>query len=80
MAEVKVTLDDSGRAYVDLAAGSGGGIRHTVALDELEDVARVPVLATLVLHFDMYGRLAGVEVTESAASGLPPALLDAAEG
>jgi hypothetical protein len=79
MAEIKVTLEDSGRAYIDLAAGSGGEIRHSVALDELEQAERVPALRALVLHFDMYGRLAGVEVTDAAASALPPALLDAAE-
>jgi hypothetical protein len=79
MAEIKVTLEDSGRAYIDLAAGSGGEIRHSVALDELEDAERIPALGALVLHFDFYGRLAGVEVTGSATSALPPALLDAAE-
>jgi hypothetical protein len=79
VAEIHVTVDESGRAYLDLAAGSGGEIRDTVALDELEDADRVAALGSIVLHFDFYGRLAGVEVTESAASVLPPALLDAAQ-
>jgi hypothetical protein len=79
MVEIKVTLEASGRAYVDLAAGSGGEIRNSVALDELDDANRIPALGSLVLHFDFYGRLAGVEVTEAAWSALPPALLDAAE-
>ena len=35
MVEIKVTLEDSGRAYVDLAAGSGGEIRDSVALEKL---------------------------------------------
>jgi ABC-type phosphate transport system substrate-binding protein len=78
MVEVNVTLEESGRAYIDLAAGSGGEIRNSVALDELEDAERIPALAALVLHFDFYGRLAGIEVTDAAASALPPALLDAA--
>ena len=50
-----------------------------MALDELEDAARIPALESIVLHFDFYGRLAGIEVTGSADSVLPPALLDAAE-
>lgn len=77
MAEIRTTLEDSGRAYIDLAAG--GEVRDSVALDELEEAERVPALGSLVLHFDFYGRLAGIEVTDSAASVLPPALLDAAE-
>jgi hypothetical protein len=80
VAEIHVTLDESGRAYIDLASRSGGEIRDSVALDELEDADRVPALASIVLHFDFYGRLAALEVTGSAASVLPPALLDAAAG
>jgi hypothetical protein len=79
VAEIPTTLDGSGRAYLDLAARSGGAIRDSVALDELEDADRVPALSSIVLHFDFYGRLAAVEVTESAASVLPPGLLDAAQ-
>jgi hypothetical protein len=79
VAEIHLTVAESGRAYVDLAAGSGGEIRDTVALDELEDADRGAALGSIVLHFDFYGRLAAVEVTESAASVLPPALLDAAQ-
>jgi hypothetical protein len=80
MVEINVTLDESGRAYIDLAAGSGGEIRESVALDELEDADRIPALGSLVLHFDFYGRLAGIEVMDAASSALPPALLDAASG
>ena len=79
MAEIHVTVDESGRAYIDLAAQAGGEIRDSVALDELEDGGGVPALGSIVLHFDFYGRLAAIEVTESAASVLPPALLDAAQ-
>jgi hypothetical protein len=75
--EIPVTLDQEGRAYIDLAAGAGGEIRHHVALDDLDD-DRVPALGSIVLQFDFFGRLAGIEVIGSAASVLPPALLDAA--
>ena len=37
-----------------------------------------PALESLVLHFDFYGRLARIEVTDSATSVLPPGLLDQA--
>jgi hypothetical protein len=76
MAEIDLTLDDDGRAYISLG---GAEIRTSVALDGIEGAEGVPALDALVLHFDHYGRLAGIEVTDSAASVLPPALLDAAE-
>ena len=79
MAEIRTTVDSSGSAYIDLAAESGGEIRDSVALDEIEEADRVPALGSLVLHFDFYGRLAAIDVTDSAASVVPPALLDAAE-
>jgi hypothetical protein len=79
MAEIPTSVEASGRAYIDLAAGSGGEIRDSVELAEIEDAERVPALGSLVLHFDHYGRLAAVEVTDSAASVLPPALLEAAD-
>jgi hypothetical protein len=78
VAEIPITVDEEGRAYIDLAVGAGGEIRHSVALDDLAD-DRVPALGSIVLQFDFYGRLAGIEVIASAASVLPPALLDAAE-
>ena len=70
-------LDATGRAYIDLA-GSAGETRDAVALDELEAADGVPALSSIVLHFDFYGRLAGIEVTGSADSVPPPALLEAA--
>ena len=76
MAEVDLTLDDDGRAYLRLG---GGEIRDSVPLDSIEGFEGVRSLEALVLHFDHYGRLAAIEVTDSAASVLPPALLDAAE-
>jgi hypothetical protein len=77
VAEIAVTLDEDGRAYIDLAGSAGGEIRHSVALDDLAD-DRVPTLGSIVLQFDYFGRLAGIEVIASADSVLPPALLDAA--
>jgi len=74
---IRTTLDAAGRAYLDL--GSGGEIRDSVALDELGDADRVPALGSIVLHFDHYGRLAGIEVTDSATSVFPPELLDGAD-
>ena len=65
-------MDDSGRAVLDLAGEGGGEVRDSVALDELEAADRVPALGSLVLHFDFYGRLAQIEVTDSASSVLPP--------
>ena len=79
MIEIRATVDDGGRASLDLAGVGGGEIRDSVALDELEAAERVPALGSIVLHFDFYGRLAQIEVTDSAESVLPPALLDAAD-
>jgi hypothetical protein len=72
---MRITRDETGGAYISLAEGE---IRDSVALDELEDAARIPALESLVLHFDFYGRLAGIEVTGSADSALPPGLLEQA--
>ena len=76
MAEINVKVDDSGGAYISLAAGE---VRDSVQLDELEDAGRIAALESLVLHFDFYGRLIAVEGTSSASSALPPGLLDQAE-
>jgi hypothetical protein len=67
---IRVTVEEDGRAVIDLA--EGGEIRESVALDELDGP---PALGSLVLHFDFYGRLARIEVTDSVDSVLPPALL-----
>ena len=74
---MRTTVDADGRAVLDLAGG--GEIRDSIALDELEAAERIPALGSLVLHFDFYGRLAQIEVTDSAESVLPPALLGAAD-
>jgi hypothetical protein len=68
------TTVESGRAYIDL--GAEGEVRDTVALGEHEAVEQVPALDSIVLHFDFYGRLAGIEITDSVESVLPPGLLE----
>ncbi|HEY6892322.1 MAG TPA: hypothetical protein VI300_31240 [Solirubrobacter sp.] len=73
---MRITRDESGGAYLAL---SDGEVRDSVQLDELEDAGRIVALESMVLHFDFYGRLIGIEVTSSADSALPPALLDQAE-
>jgi len=79
MTEIRVTTGQRGEAHIDLAPGTGGEVRDAVALDALEDAARIPALDALVLEFDFYGRLAGIRVTDSAPSVLAPGLLDSTE-
>jgi len=79
MTKITVMVDGAGHADINLAGASSAEIRHSVGLDRLEETEFVPALDRIVLHFDHYGRLAGIEVTDSAASVLPPALLDEAE-
>jgi hypothetical protein len=76
MAEVNVTVEDSGRAYIALADGE---VRDSVQLDELEDAGRIVALESMVLHFDFYGRLIAIEVTSGGHGALPPGLLDQAQ-
>ena len=79
MAEVRITLDGAGGTYLSLAPSSGAEIRDSVALDELDQAQTVSALDGIVLDFDFYGRLAGIQVTGAADSILPPALLEQAE-
>jgi uncharacterized protein YuzE len=76
MAEIRITLDDTGRAYLGL---SGAEVRDSVVLEDLEQADSIPALGQIVLDFDHYGRLAGIEIVAGADSALPPGLLDAAE-
>ena len=69
-------MEESGSAYIALSEGE---VRDSVQLDELEDAGRIVALESMVLHFDFYGRLIGIEVTSSADSALPPSLIDQAE-
>ncbi|HYN52450.1 MAG TPA: DUF2283 domain-containing protein [Thermoleophilaceae bacterium] len=78
MAEISVTVDEAGRARVNLTGSSMVEVRHSVDLSELEATETVPALESIVLQFDHYGRLAGIEVTDAADSVLPPGLLDGA--
>ncbi|MCW3007637.1 MAG: hypothetical protein JWP17_2263 [Solirubrobacterales bacterium] len=76
MPEVQVTLSADGGAYVRLSPT--GEVRTSVALEAHEESGLVPTLQSIVLDFDHYGRLIGIDVINSAAAVLPPALLDAA--
>ena len=74
MANIALTVNEDGSALLDLSGG--GEIRESISLEDVPDGP--PALESLVLHFDFYGRLARIEVTDSAASVLPPGLLDQA--
>lgn len=76
MAEIGVTMDEAGHAHLNLTGSSTVEIRHSVELGGLELTETVPALESIVLEFDHYGRLAGIEVTDAADSVLPPGLLD----
>ena len=78
MAEIAVTLEEEGAAYVALVVGEPPEVRNSVALDELDAADEIPALDGLVLDFDHYGRLVGVRVTGSADSVLAPSLLESA--
>jgi hypothetical protein len=78
MAEIVVTADGSGGAYVALVVGDAPAVRDSVSLEELEAGSRIPALDAITLDFDHYGRLVGVRVDGSAESVLAPSLLDAA--
>jgi uncharacterized protein YuzE len=79
MAEIPVTLGASGEAYAALAGDRRPEVRDSVALDALAEAEAIPALDSLVLDFDHYGRLVGIEVVRSAESVLAPALIAAAE-
>lgn len=79
MAEIAVTVQASGEAYVALVVGAAPEVRDSVELDALEAAETIPALVGLVLDFDHYGRLVGLRVTGAADSILAPSLLDAAE-
>ncbi len=80
MANIKVTVEDSGEAYVALVVGEAPEVRESVALDALEEADAIPALDGLVLDFDHYGRIVGLRVTSAADSILAPSLLETAEG
>jgi hypothetical protein len=73
VAEIPITTSAGGRAYVRLGDGE---VRDSVQLGTHDEADRIPTLDSLVLHFDFYGRLTAIEVTDSAPSVLPPGLLE----
>lgn len=79
MAEIAVTVEPSGDAYVRLVVGDPPEVRDSVALGALDEADRIPALDGLELDFDFYGRLVGVRISGSADSILAPSLLEAAQ-
>jgi hypothetical protein len=79
MPDIAVTLNEAGEAYVALVIGRPPEVRHSVALDALEEADTIPALERLVLDFDHYGRVVGLRVTAAAHSVLAPSLLEGAE-
>ncbi len=79
MANISVTVEGFGEAYVALVVGEAPEVRDSVALDALEEAGVIPALDGLVLDFDHYGRIVGLRVTSAADSILAPSLLEAAE-
>jgi len=76
MSEIQVTVNADGSGYVRLSPT--GEVRTSVALESHPESGLVPTLQAMVLDFDHYGRLIGIEVLDSVASVLPPALVEAA--
>jgi predicted enzyme related to lactoylglutathione lyase len=80
MAEIVVTVEASGEAYVALVVGAPPEVRNSVELDALEAADAIPALDGLVLDFDHYGRVVGLRITGAVDSILAPSLLEAAAG
>ena len=78
MADISVTVQESGEAYVSLVVGDPPEVRDSVALGEHDAADQIPALDGIVLEFDHYGRLVGLRVTDSADSVLAPSLIEAA--
>ena len=76
MAEIAVTVQGSGEAYVALVVGAAPEVRDSVALDALEAADAIPALDGLVLDFDHYGRVVGLRITGAVDSILAPSLLE----
>ena len=79
MAEIAVTLGDSGSAYVALVVGDPPEVRDSVELGALDEADTIPSLDGIVIDFDHYGRIVGLRITDSADSILAPSLLEGAE-
>lgn len=74
--EIDVTQSAGGKAYVTLGKGE---VRDSVDLSEHHEADRIPTLDSLVLHFDFYGRLTAIEISNAVGSVLPPELIEQAE-
>jgi predicted enzyme related to lactoylglutathione lyase len=80
VAEIAVTVQASGEAYVALVVGDAPEVRDSVALDALEAADAIPALDGIVLDFDHYGRVVGLRITGAVDSILAPSLLEGAVG
>jgi len=78
VADIAVTVQASGEAYVALVVGAVPEVRDSVALDVLEAADTIPALDGLVLDFDHYGRVVGLRITGAVDSILAPSLLEVA--
>jgi hypothetical protein len=74
--EIDITQSAGGKAYVTLGQGE---VRDSVDLSEHDEADRIPTLDSLVLHFDFYGRLTAIEISDAVGSVLPPELIEQAE-
>jgi hypothetical protein len=74
--EIDVTQSAGGKAYVTLGTGE---VRDSVDLSEHDEADRIPTLDSLVLHFDFYGRLTAIEISNAVGSVLPPELIEQTE-
>ena len=68
LADIAVTVQGSGEAYVALVVGAAPEVRDSVALDALEAADAIPALDGLVLDFDHYGRVVGLGITGAVDS------------
>ena len=80
MADIEVTVEASGAAYISLVVGDPPEVRESVPLDALEEAGALPALENIALDFDFYGRLIGLRITNSVDTILVPSMREAAEG
>jgi uncharacterized protein YuzE len=79
MANIRVTRDKHGMAYVYLDEPGVDQVRRSVPLYSCDEADEVPALHCLVLDFDGDGRLVGIEVLGQAHRVLPDALYNQAD-
>ena len=76
MAELKVTCDSDGMAYISLTDGSEPHeVHESVPLYGSALDSKVSALDSMVLDFDRHGRLIGLEIIGAAPKVLPASLV-----